>query len=259
MRVFYLMTTLLVFSLSAMAGNQPRTQICDFDGDNADKVYKIVTVPGVGTTFRLPEGLKISDFVVTDSKSFHAESNGTIGIVTPLLPNKSTSVSIYTDNDKLFVFHVTSEPDAAGYVDQLVIVRCSNLQFFGQKVQAEVQKLAKTRLQEAEARCNASLEQKSQQVRDQLLFSLNSSYEVIGRFFSVDKVVDDGIFTYIRLAKSQDRPVVYIGEKNDQKKLEPVKYTDEGEYYVVHRVLAMGETHFFLKLGTLATEIRRAQ
>ena len=75
----------------------------------------------------------------------------------------------------------------------------------------------------------------------------------------MDKVVDDGIFTYIRLAKSQDRPVVYIGEKNDQKKLEPVKYTDEGEYYVVHRVLATGETHFFLKLGTLATEIRRAQ
>ena len=154
-----------------MAGNQPRTQVCDFDGDNADKVYKIVTVPGVGTTFRLPEGWKITDFVVTDSKSFHAESNGTIGIVTPLLPNKSTSVSIYTDNDKLFVFHVTSEPDAAGYVDQLVIVQCSNLQFFNQKVRTEVQKVAKIQLEAAEARCNASLEQKAQQIRDQLLFS----------------------------------------------------------------------------------------
>ena len=31
--------------------------------------------------------------------------------------------------------------------------------------------------------------------------------------------------------------MVYIGEKNDPKKLEPVKFTDEGEYYTVHRVL----------------------
>lgn len=258
MRVFYLVLALLSCSIYAMAGNQPRTQVCDFDGDNADKVYKIVTVPGVGTTFRLPEGWKISDFVVTDSKSFHAESNGTIGIVTPLLPNKSTSVSIYTDNDKLFVFHVTSEPDAAGFVDQLVIVQCSNLQFFSQKVRAEVQRVTQSQLQAAETRCGASLDQKAQQVREQMLFSINSNYEVIGRYFSIEKVADDGIFTYIRLAKSQDRPVVYIGEKNDQKKLEPVKYTDEGEYYTIHRVLTSGEKHFFLKLGNLMTEIRRA-
>lgn len=257
MRVFCLIISLLSCSLPIMAGNQPRTLICDFDGDNADKVYKIITAPGVGTTFRLPEGWKISDFVVTDSKSFHAESNGTIGIVTPLLPNKSTSVSIYTDNDKLFVFHLTSEPDAAGFVDQLVIVQCSNLQFFNQKVRTEAQRVARDQLEAAEARCSTSLEQKSQQVRNQLLFSINNNYEIIGRQLDIDKVADDGIFTYIRLAKSQDRPVVYIGEKNDQKKLEPVKYTDEGEYYIVHRVLTPGEKHFFLKLGNMVTEIRR--
>ena len=242
-----------------MAGTQPRTQVCDFDGENADKVYKIVTVPGVGTTFRLPEGWKISDFVVTDSKSFHAESNGIIGIVTPLLPNKSTSVSIFTDNDKLFVFHVSSEPDPGGYVDQLVIVQSSNPQFFTQKVRSEVQRIAKDQVEAAETRCSASLEQKAQQIKNQMLFSINSNYEISGLFFSIDKVADDGIFTYIRLAKSQDRPVVYVGEKNDQKKLEPVKYTDEGEYYVVHRVLTAGDKRFFLKLGNLTTEIRRGR
>jgi type IV secretory pathway VirB9-like protein len=259
MRSLYLMITLLCYSLSAMAGTQPRTLVCDFDGDNSDKVYKISTAPGVGTTFRLPEGWKISDFVVTDSKSFHAESNGTIGIVTPLLQNKSTSVSIYTDNDKLFVFHVTSEPDAAGFVDQLVIVQSNNLQFFSQKVRAEAQKMTQSRLEAAETRCNTSLEQKAQLVRDQLLFTINSNYEIIGRQFSIEKVADDGIFTYIRLAKSQERPVVYIGEKNDQKVLEPVKYTDEGDYYVVHRVLPPGEKRFILKLGNQVSEIRRSR
>src|SRR5262245_42502152 len=87
----------------AKAGPQPRTLMCNFDGENETKVYKVVTLPGVGTTFRLPEGWKITDFVVTDPKGFHGESNGTIGIVTPLAVNKSTSVSIFTDKDKLFV------------------------------------------------------------------------------------------------------------------------------------------------------------
>jgi type IV secretory pathway VirB9-like protein len=259
MRVYLLMATLLACSPRILAGIQPRTQVCDFDGDNASKVYKVVAVPGVGTTFRLPEGWKINDFVVADPKGFHAESNGVIGIITPLVPNKSTSVSIYTDNDKLFVFHLSSDPDPAGYVDQLVIVQCNDLQFFKQKVRSEAQKIAKDQLDAAEIRFNSSLEQKTRQIREQLLFSINSNYEIVGRHFSITRVSDDGIFTYIQLAHSQDRPVVYIGESNDQKKLEPVKYTDEGEYYIVHRVLTPGDKQFFLKLGDQVSEIRRGR
>ena len=100
MRIVCLAIALFSCSLPAFAGIEGRAVICDFDGDNADKVYAITTVPKVGTTFRLPEGWKISDFVVTDTESFHAESNGTIGIVTALQANKSTSVSIFTDTDK---------------------------------------------------------------------------------------------------------------------------------------------------------------
>ncbi len=259
MKVISLLIMLLSCSLSTFAGIQPRTQVCDFDGENASKVYKIVSAPGVGTTFRLPEGWKITDFVVADPKSFHGESNGTIGIVTPLVPNKSTSVSIYTDNDKLFVFNLSSEPDPGGYVDQLVIVQSSNTQFFNQRVRSEVQRVAKDQFEAAEARCNASLEQKNQQLREQLLFSINSNYEFVDRYFSITKVSDDGIFTYIRLPQSQDRPIVYFGEAKDQKKLEPVKYTDEGEYYVVHRVLPPGEKGFVLKLGSQVSEIRRTR
>ena len=77
------------------------------------------------------------------------------------------------------------------------------------------------------------------------------------RDFSISAVSDDGIFTYVRLAKSQDRPVVYAGESNNEKKLEPVKYTDEGEYYIVHRVLQPGQKRFFLKLGDRVSEVRR--
>jgi len=257
MKVFLLMTAMLACSLGAAAGSQPRTLVCDFDGNNATKVYTVVTAQGVGTTFRLPEGWKITDFVVTDPKAFHAESNGTIGIVTPLADDKDTSVSIYTDNDRLFVFHLSSKPDASGYVDQLVVVQCSNLQLFNQRVRREATKLAKDQLEAAETRCNTSMEEKARQVREQLLFSVNNRYEVNDRHFSIGKVSDDGIFTYVQLAKSQERPVVYAGESNNEKKLEPVKYTDEGEYYVVHRVLQPGQKRFFLKLGDRVSEVRR--
>ena len=259
MRVLCLLITLITVSPHIIAGVQPRTQVCDFDGDTASRVYKIVPVPGVGTTFRLPEGWRINDFVVADPKAFHAESNGTIGIITPLVPNKSTSVSIYTDNDKLFVFNLTSEPDPAGVVDQLVGVECNDLQFFKQKVRSEAQRLAKDQIEAAEAQCSASQEQKARQLKEQLLFSINSNYIIIDRNFSVTKVADDGIFTYIQLAQSPDRPVVYLGESNDQKKLEPVKYTDEGAYYIVHHVLTSGDKRFFLKLGDEVSEIRRGR
>ncbi|MCI0623431.1 MAG: TrbG/VirB9 family P-type conjugative transfer protein [Acidobacteria bacterium] len=234
---------------------QPRTLSCNFDGENRDKVYKVATSVGVGTTFRLPEGWKITDFVVTDPKQFHAESNGTIGIVTPLVPNKATSVSIFTENDRLFVFSLSSEP--SDYADLLVIIDASNLRLFNEKVRVEAHKLAKDRIETAQAQFEASIELKAKQVKQQLLFSLNSNYEIKDQKFSISRVVDDRIFTYIQLAKSQERPVVYVGETNDPKKLEPVKYTDEGEYYTVHRVLSLKERkRFFLKLGNETSEIR---
>ena len=97
---------LSIFTVLALTGiafaqqPEPRTHIFDFDGENASKVYSIITMPGIGTTFKLPDGVKITDFVVTDTRNFHAESNGVIGIVTPITLNRSTSVNIFADNDK---------------------------------------------------------------------------------------------------------------------------------------------------------------
>ena len=140
---------------------------------------------------------------------------------------------------------LTSHPSGIRrFVDQLVVIQASTLQFFNQRVRQEAQKLIKDRLEATQTLYNTSFEEKAKQVKEQMLFSLNSSYEIKDRHFSITKVCDDGIFTYIQLAKSQDRPAVYVGESNHQKKLEPVKYTDEGEYYTVHRVLQPGKMGF---------------
>ena len=142
-------------------------------------------------------------------------------------------------------------------VDQLVIIQSSNLQFFKDKVRTEAQKLVKERVEAGQAQLQSALDQNAKQVKEQMLFSLNSNYDIKDERFKITKVSDDGIFTYIHLAKSQDRPVVYLGEKNDPKKLEPVKFTDEGEYYTVHRVVTREDRkHFFLKLGNEVSEIR---
>ena len=233
----------------------PRTQVCDFDGENAAKIYSLVTMPGIGTTFRLPDGVKITDFVVTDTRNFHAESNGVIGIVTPIALDRSTSVNIYADNDKLYVFNLSSRQSTI--VDQLVVVQSSDQQLFKQRVRSEAQAIAQDQNAAMAARYEADLEKETAQIRRQLLFSINSDYRVTGNAFNIDGVPDDGVFTYVRLARSIERPVVYLGEAGKPRDLEPVKYTDEGDYYVIHRVLTPSDKGFVLKLGDRTGKIRR--
>jgi len=251
-----LLSIVFLLSVNVFAASQePRTQICDFDGENAAKVYSLVTMPGIGTTFRLPDGVRINDFVVTDTRNFHAESNGVIGIVTPIALDKSTSVNIFADNDKLYVFNLTSKDSY--FVDQLVVVQSSDMQLFNNRIRGEAQAIADEQRVRLAARFEADLQQQTAQLRKHLLFTVNSDYRVTGNHFNIDRVSDDGVFTYVRLSNSQERPVVYIGEAGKPKDLEPVKYTDEGDYYVIHRVLTASDKGFVLKLGDKVSEIKR--
>jgi len=255
MRTLLFTALALLFTASA-AAQTPQSRICDFDGANAAQICSLQTAPGIGTTFRLPDGVRIRDFVVTDPINFYAESNGVIGIVTPLADSKSTSINIYADNDKLYVFFLSSvaEPN---YVDQLAVVKSTEYQLFQNRVRSEAQTIAREQQTEMAARFEADLEKESARLRKQLLFSVNSDYRVTGNVFAIDAVSDDGVFTYVKLARSQERPVVYLGEAGKPKTLEVVKYTDEGDHYVIHRVLSQSDKGFVLKLGDKASEIRR--
>jgi type IV secretory pathway VirB9-like protein len=245
----------LLLAASAYA-QQPRSRNCDFDGENASNICSLTTTPGIGTTFRLPDGVRIRDFVVTDPVNFHGESNGVIGIVTPRAAGKSTSINIYADNDKLYVFYLASVAEPH-YVDQLAVVKSTEYQLFQQRVRSEAQAIAQDQRAELAARYEADLEKESAQIRKHLLFSINSDYRITGNVFAIDAVSDDGVFTYVKLARSQERPVVYIGEAGKPKNLETVKYTDEGDHYVIHRVLTHADKGFVLKLGDKTSEIKR--
>ena len=247
----------LLLCISAFAANpEPRTQVCNFDGENASNIYSLITMPGIGVTFRLPEGVKIVDFVVTDPTNFYGESNGIIGIVTPRVQGKSTSVNIYADNDRLYVFNLTSANNPS-QVDQLVVVQSTDYQLFKNRIRSEAQAMAEEQSAVLAARYEADLEKETAKIRRQMLFSINNNYRILGDIFSIDSVSDDGVFTYVRLARSQERPVVYLGDAGKPKALEVVKYTDEGDYYVIHRVLGPEDKAFVFKLGDRLSEIRR--
>ena len=245
----------LLFTINVF-GQMPNTRVCDFDGENATQICSLTTTTGIGTTFRLPDGMKIKDFVITNPTNFHAESNGAIAIVTPRRNNVSTSVNIVSDNDKLFVFYLTSagEPEQ---VDQLTIVQSTDYQLFQDHVRSTAQSLLQEQRTVDAMRFDAELERQIAQTRKQLIFSLNSNYRLIGNGFPIDGVADDGVFTYVNLSRSQERPPVYIGDASKVKELEVVKYADQGDHYVIHRVLTHQDKGFVLKLGNKTIEIRR--
>ena len=61
------------------------------------------------------------------------------------------------------------------------------------------------------------------------------------------------------LAWAKDLGRKTVAELQKVKEYQPVKYTDEGDYYRVHQVLR-GDEKFYLRLGDQVTEIeRRAQ
>jgi hypothetical protein len=128
---------------------------------------------------------------------------------------------------------------------------------FQTRVRSEAQTIAQDQKAALTAQFEADLEREIAQVRRQLLFGLNTNYRITGNVFAIDSVSDDGIFTYVRLAKSQERPVVYLGEANKPKDLEVIKFTDEGDHYVIHRVLTPSDKGFVLKLGDRTSEIKR--
>ena len=253
-RAFIILAALAAVS-GGVAAKTPRTKTCNFDGDSRTKVYEIAAAVGIGTAFQLPEGWEIQDFVVSDSKFFFGQSNGKIGVVKPLAEGKETSIIIYTTNERLFTFHIATKP--AEEVDELVIIDVHDEGFFRQKVAREASRLVRERVQAMEEAKEKEKDAEVDKTEKDTLQAANTNYELAdGNPFLVDKVVDDGTFTYIWLPRCQSKPGVFVAGKDNPKELEPVKYVDLGDHFQVHRVLR-GKERIFLKSGDAVCVIRR--
>ena len=138
----------------------------------------------------------------------------------------------------------------------LVVVDVHDPSFFQSRVDQEAASLLQLKSAALEKDYQARLEKETGEARRKLLFSLETRYRIRNDQFLIQKAVDDGIFTYVLMPYAQERPAVFVAERDKEKELQPVKYVDLGEYYQIHRVLSAGEK-FFLKSGDKTTEIGR--
>jgi len=250
MRQFVIITIVLVLAVTA-PGVTPRSLVCNYDGENQNKVYTVLSPAGIGTTFKLPEGWKIQDFVVSDSKLFFGQSNGTIAVLKALEPDRETTAVIHADNGQTFVFLISSRP--AEQADVQVVIDVHDRNLVHQTVAVEVRQ----RAVDLERSHRTELETALAEQQRRLLGKVDNRYTVKGDAFPVERVADDGVFTYVFLPQAQVKPTVYLlgqGAKKDQ--LEPLTYTDEGACYKIHYVLT-GADRLVLKLEKRTVEIAR--
>jgi len=225
------------------SASQVNVITCSLDSTEIQKVYCQV---GFATVFELPEGKRIRDFVIGDPSAWKAETNGLFGFVSPRGVGFQTSLSIITEENELVVFQLLEKSlDKTQPVSARVrVVANSNMfQFFAPKNSEQKEEAAEKNEHEG-----------GRPVPDKF----KRKYKVHGKNFLVSLSGEDGIFTYIILGKSQDRPALFfVNEREDSSKriLEPVKYVDKGDYYLVHRRLASRREKFVLKLGKIENEI----
>jgi len=227
---------------AAAAGSlQVKTLICTFAEGQAEDVYKVFCQVGFATVFELPEGERIRDFVIGDPAGWKAESNGLFGFISPRGPGLQTSLSIITDENRLFVFNLVERSlESVRETTARVKITLQSEEFFVNRGEDK----PKGEEQGVDGPAPAERE-------------MRRRYKVHGKNFAVTRAGDDGVFAYIWLAKAQDRPALFLlnSKEGEKRVLEPVKYVDKGDYYLVHRRLAFRKERFVLKLGKVEDEL----
>lgn len=217
---------------------------CDYNGEDTDTIYSVPVQINYATVFELPAGKEIKNIVIGDPNTWRAtvDDDGKICFVKPLEQGIRTSLTIVTTDNKILVFNLienTIFPEKATIAKVKIIMRAD--EFF---ISRNRDKAGKKTIQE-----------KKEAEILQFIRKKTKKYRVKNNQFFIENVVDDGVFTYLYVPKAQYRPAVYFREASG-KKLEPVRYVDKGEYFVVHKVLVKKGEIFLLKLGKTETEIR---
>ena len=85
---------------------------------------------------------------------------------------------------------------------------------------------------------------------------INDRYKIRDKYFHVKRVEDNGIVTRVYMPESRIRPAVFFRAKGKRSRLEPVRFIDKGQFYIVHKILDKGET-IVLKSGKRESLLKR--
>ena len=225
---------ILVLCSPALVALDTCTLKVDFSGKNRDKVYDVHTTLDYTTTVILPEGMTSRHVVCGDLDRWKLETDGNFIFIKPLRRSIQTSLTIVTLCHRVFVLNM--------------VERSRMVQNY--KVAARVVIIsdrAVKKKQPAESLTEPPVVPLKPQAK------LYTRYSIKDDRYGLEKVYDDGIFTYLYMPTAQVKPAIFLKRG---RRLEPVRYVDRGDIVVIHDVLSKREK-FVLILDKLKTQIKR--
>ncbi len=225
----------LVFSLEGKTRTTSLT--ADFSGANKDRVYNIFTCTGYTTTVVMPEKRSAKHVVCGDVSSWRMECDGKFIFLKPLRHSLHTSLTIVTHTNRVYIFNLIEDSGKSRDYEITAKVNIKD----EPEVLVQVNREVKPAGQQEQGFPFSPLKAK------------NHRYRVKKNRFFVEKVFDDGIFTYIYMPRAQVKPAIFIKRGRGK---EAVKYVDSGDWVVVHTVIQKGEK-ILLIVGSRRSKIIR--
>lgn len=197
-----------------------------------EKDYEINCKKDFITNIILPKNEEISAVVCPDQMDWVVNFKYNFIVIIPKRKNRITNVTIITKQKKLYVFKLNE--NGKEFLEKVYIRECIK------DLKKVYRKLLKEKIKE-----NKYMEKREKEKK----------YKIKDKYFKIEKVWDDGIFTYIFLPKSQIRPAVFLSKKR-KKKYEPLKNINRNDSIVIHKILEKKE-YFIFKYGNKKSYIRR--
>ncbi len=221
-----------------LSGSSMNYKVLDVvnDGRNNKNILRIGCETNCTTIFVLPPGEMIADIIEPTGKWMINCDNKRFIYVVPLKHRIHTSLDLITGNSKIYSFILEEVSMRIGNPDVI----------------------KKIIIMEKMGRIHVRIREKSDGKGSVNLWSkreTDNKYKIKDKYFGITKVADDGIFTRIYLPESQVRPAVFIRKKGKRSGYEPVRYSDSGEYYIVHRIIKKNEL-IVLKVGKHESAIK---
>ncbi len=207
------------------------------------KIIELRTMIGYTSIIEFPQGERIVELVEGDSVTYLAATSGDRTVtVRPLEPGARTSIMIHTSEDEVFVFDC-KEDSASPYIHGRVVIDYAVSEFQKRKTNIDA------------AMNYVQTDVKKSAIEEDLIKRLNQEYKVKKNYFNVEKVFDDGVFTFIYLPSAQSKPVPFLAMPDG--KLEIVKYEEKNGLIVVHHVIS-GDEQIALKIDDKISFIKRS-
>lgn len=224
--------------------------ISTFDDKDKNYIDTVCCREKYETTFILPPERKIKKVVTGDPDEWEivGRYGGRIVSVKPMQEADQTSLTIVTQSMKVYKFNIVNiktVPDPGYDVIAIVEIRDKHSTM-------EVITRGDQTGEDFRRRDEESLEDRRniEKKKEEMLIKLNYDYKWKDKYFDVENVYDDGIFTYIVMPENREFPAVYISrdKKGKKKSIEPIKYVVKPGMVVIHRIIE-GKERIILKLG----------